>query len=216
GAENVADLSLGNPVVEPPAAVVERLRELAASPDAGTHRYMPNAGYPSTRAAVAAHLARRTGVGYRGDDVVMTVGAGGGLNVIFKGLLDPEDEVIVLAPFFVEYRFYITNHGGRMVLVQTDERFRPDAKAIDAAITPRTRAVLVNAPNNPTGVVYPAEDLDALAEVLTRRSEEHGRPIYLISDEPYRAITYDDVDVPWPVRHYADTIHVTSFSKDLA
>ncbi|MCA9316349.1 MAG: aminotransferase class I/II-fold pyridoxal phosphate-dependent enzyme, partial [Planctomycetes bacterium] len=123
GAENVADLSLGNPVVEPPAAVVERLRELAASPDAGTHRYMPNAGYPSTRAAVAAHLARRTGVGYRGDDVVMTVGAGGGLNVIFKGLLDPEDEVIVLAPFFVEYRFYITNHGGRMVLVQTDERF---------------------------------------------------------------------------------------------
>ena len=216
GAENVADLSLGNPVLEPPSAVTERLRALAAAPAAGLHRYMPNAGFPSTRAAVAAHLAKHTGVRYTGEHVVMTVGAGGGLNVIFKGLLDPGDEVICLTPYFVEYHFYITNHGGTPVLVDTDAHFRPDAEAIAAAITPRTRAVVLNAPNNPTGVVYPPEDLDALAAVLTKASEDQGRPVYLVSDEPYRAIVYDGVQVPWPVNHYAETIHVTSFSKDLA
>jgi aspartate aminotransferase len=216
GADQVADLSLGNPVLEPPVPVLERLRALAADDTPGTHRYMPNAGFPSTRRAVAAHLERHTGVPYREEDVVMTVGAGGALNVVLKGLLDPGDEVIVLAPYFVEYRFYVTNHGGRCVAVQTDDRFRPHAEAVRAALTPRTRAVLVNAPNNPTGVVYPAGDLDALAEVLAEGSRAQGRPIHLISDEPYRAIVYDGVDVPWPVRHYADTIHVTSFSKDLA
>ncbi|MHC4414025.1 MAG: pyridoxal phosphate-dependent aminotransferase [Planctomycetota bacterium] len=216
GPEQVADLSLGNPVVEPPPEVIERLKALAADPTPGMHRYMPNAGYPSTREAVARHLARETGVPYTGDLVVMTVGAGGALNVVFKGLLDPGDEVIVLAPYFVEYRFYITNHGGKCVVVQTDDRFRPDADAVRAAITPRTRAVMVNAPNNPTGVVYPPEDLDRLAVVLEEASRHQGRPVFLVSDEPYRAITYDGVEVPWPVRHYRDTIHVTSFSKDLA
>ncbi len=216
GAENVADLSLGNPVMEPPAAVTARLRDLATDDTAGTHRYMPNAGFPSTRGAIAAYLAGKAGVPYTGEHVVMSVGAGGGLNVIFKALLDPGDEVICLAPYFVEYRFYITNHGGHMVLLQTNEQFRFDLDAIENAITPKTRALVVNAPNNPTGVVYPAEDYDALADVLTRASERFGRPIYLVSDEPYRAIVYDGVDVPWPVNHYRDTIHVTSFSKDLA
>lgn len=216
GAENVADLSLGNPVMEPPPAVIERLQMLAADEQRGMHRYMPNSGYASTRTAVARHLEKHTGVPYTANNVVMTVGAGGALNAVFKGLLDPQDEVIVLAPFFVEYRFYITNHGGSMVLLQTDERFRPDIDAIAAALTPRTRAVVVNAPNNPTGVVYPAEDFDRLGEVLEAHSKAQGRPVYLISDEPYRAITYGGVDVPWPVRHYRDTIHITSFSKDLA
>ncbi len=216
GAENVADLSLGNPVVEPPPAVQERLLDLAAHPPAGSHRYMPNAGYPSTRAAIAAHLARHTGLPYTGRHVVMTVGAGGALNVVFKSLLDAGDEVICLSPYFVEYRYYITNHGGRMVLVPTDERFRPDAAAIAAAITPKTRAVVVNSPNNPTGVVYAAEDYDAVASVLEEASAAQGRPIYLITDEPYRAIRYDGVDVPWVQKHYRDTIHITSFSKDLA
>ncbi len=216
GAQNVADLSLGNPVLEPPAAVVERLRELAHAPPAGWHRYMPNGGFPSTRAAVAGHLARHTGVPYTADLVLMTVGAGGGLNVLFKGLLDPGDEVICLAPYFVEYRFYVSNHGGVPVVVQTGAGFRPDLPAIRAALTARTRAVIVNAPNNPTGVVYPAEDLRALGALLQQASQEQGRPVYLISDEPYRAITYGGVDVPWPVNHYAETLHVTSFSKDLA
>lgn len=216
GAENVADLSLGNPVMEPPPAVRERLLHLVTHDEPGSHRYMANSGLHSTREAVARHLARHTGVPYVYDNVVMTVGAGGALNVVMKGLLDPGDEVICLTPYFVEYRFYVANHGGQVVLVPTDASFRPDPEAIAAAITPRTRAVLVNTPNNPTGVVYPASDFDALAEVLSAASARQGRPIHLISDEPYRAICYDGVDVPWPVRHYRDTIHVTSFSKDLA
>jgi aspartate aminotransferase len=216
GAENVADLSLGNPVLEPPPEVDARLLDLVRAEPGGWHRYMPNAGFPSTRAAVARHLARRSGVPYDGDHVIMTVGAGGALNTVLKGLLDPGDEVIVLTPYFVEYRFYVTNHGGQLVFVPTDERFRPDAAAIGKAITPRTRVVIVNSPNNPTGVVYDRADLDALAAVLTRASEAQGRPVFLLSDEPYRAIVYDGVEVPWPVRHYPDTIHVTSFSKDLA
>ena len=216
GAENVADLSLGNPVMEPPAPVLERLRALAADPTPGTHRYMANAGFDSTRAAVAAWLGRASGTAYEPGSIVMTVGAGGALNVVLKALLDPGDEVVLLAPYFAEYRFYVTNHGGVPVVVQTDERFRPPAAAVAAAISPRTRALVLNAPNNPTGVVYPPEDLDALAEVLTRASKAQGRPVWLISDEPYRAIAYDGVAVPWPVRHYRDTVHVTSFSKDLA
>jgi aspartate aminotransferase len=215
GADKVADLSLGNPVLEPPQALTDRLKALVQEPTEGTHRYMPNAGYPSTRAAVARHLARCTEVAYRPEDVVMTVGAGGGLNVLLKALLDPGDEVILLSPYFVEYRFYVTNHGGREVLVETDEEFRPHADRIAAAITPRTRAVLLNSPNNPTGVVYSQGDLEELAEALGDASARHGRPIYLVSDEPYRALAFDGCNVPWPVRHYRDTIHVTSFSKDL-
>ena len=216
GVENVADLSLGNPVTEPPPQVLQRLKEIANDETPGLHRYMPNAGFASTRGAVARYLHKKTGVPYARRNIVMCVGAGGGLNVIFKSILDAGDEVIVLAPFFVEYKFYVTNHGGKMVLVDCDENFRPDAEAIAKAITPRTRAVIVNAPNNPTGVVYSAADYDALGDVLRAASEEHARPIYLVSDEPYRAISYDKVKIPWPVRHYRDTIHVTSFSKDLA
>jgi aspartate aminotransferase len=216
GADRVADLSLGNPVLEPPPEVIERLREIAADPTPGTHRYMPNAGLPETRQAVAAHLAAKTGVPYGPDHVVMTVGAGGGLVVLLKSLLDPGDEVILLAPFFAEYTHYVANFGAKSVVVQTDEAFRPDAQAIASAITPRTRAVLVNSPNNPSGVVYPAADFDALAAVLDAASEKQGRPIALISDEPYREIVYDGVEVPWPVNHYRHTVHVTSFSKDLA
>jgi aspartate aminotransferase len=216
GADQVADLALGNPVEEPPAAVIERLRELAVDPGLGTHRYMPNAGFEATRAAVAAHLARETGVPYAAENVLMSVGAGGGLNVLLKALLDPGDEVVLLAPYFAEYRFYVTNHGGVPVVVQTDATFRPDVRAVAAALTPRTRAVLVNSPNNPTGVVYSRADLEALSEVLTRASKAQGRPVWLVSDEPYRAIAYDGVEVPWPVTCYRDTVHVTSFSKDLA
>jgi aspartate aminotransferase len=216
GADQVADLSLGNPVMEPPAPVLERLRMLAADPTPGTHRYMPNAGFESTRAAVAGALARRTGVHYDAAHVVMTVGAGGALNAVLKALLDPGDEVVLLAPYFAEYRFYVWNQGGVPVVVQTDERFRPSVTAIAAALSPRTRAVLVNAPNNPTGVVYPPEDLAALADVLAKASKTQGRPVWLISDEPYRAVVYDGAVVPWPVHHYRDTVHVTSFSKDLA
>ena len=216
GADNVADLSLGNPVLEPPVQVAARLREIAAAEPAGWHRYMSNSGFRSTRASVADHLASKTGVPYTAEQIIMTVGAGGALNTVLKGILDPGDQVICLTPYFVEYRFYVTNHRGELVLVETDDRFRPDPARLEAAISPRTRAVIVNSPNNPSGVVYDAADYDALAAVLRRASAAQGRPVYLISDEPYRAICYDGVEVPWPVLHYPDTIHVTSFSKDLA
>jgi aspartate aminotransferase len=216
GADQVADLALGNPVEEPPAAVRRRLAELAQEPASGAHRYMPNAGFESTRGAVARHLERQTGVPYRAEHVVMSVGAGGALNALLKALLDPGDEVVLLAPYFAEYRFYVSNHGGVPVVVQTDAAFRPDVRALAAAIGPRTRAVLLNSPNNPTGVVYSRDDLTAVAEVLEDASKAQGRPVWLVSDEPYRAITYDEVQVPWPVLAYRDTVHVTSFSKDLA
>lgn len=215
GADQVADLSLGNPVQEPPAALFERLRELASLPPHGYHRYMSNSGLRSTRAAVANHLGDRTTADYQPDNIIMTVGAGGALNVVFKGILDPGDQVICLTPFFVEYRFYISNHGGEMVLVPTDAQFRPDPEAIRAAITPKTRAVVVNSPNNPSGVVYSREDYAAVAAVLEEASAAQGRPVFLVSDEPYRGIVYDGVEVPWPVDAYRDTLHVTSFSKDL-
>ncbi len=215
GADQVADLSLGNPVEEPPPAVRERLLQVAGDTTPGTHRYMPNAGYDSTRSAVAAWLARQTGVPYGPGQVVMTVGAGGGLNVLLKALLDPGDEVVLLAPYFAEYRFYVSNHGGVPVEVPTDARWQPDADRVRAAITPRTRAVMVNSPNNPTGAVYSRAHLQALAGVLEQASRQQGRPVWLVSDEPYRAIAYDGVEVPWPVTCYRDTVHVTSFSKDL-
>ena len=216
GADAVADVSLGNPVVEPPPEVVARLQELAVDPTPGTHRYMPNAGLGPTRQAVARHLASKTGVPYTEANVVMTVGAGGALVALMRSILDVDDEVIILAPFFVEYLHYVISFRGKTVVVETDDAFRPAAEAVAKAITPRTRAVIVNSPNNPTGVVYPAEDFAALGRVLEAASEQHGRPIYLVSDEPYRALAYDGVEVPWPIHHYADTVHITSFSKDLA
>ncbi len=215
GASNVFDFSLGNPVVEPPDDVVAALVAAAGTHERGAHRYMPNAGYPHVRQAVAEHLARETGLPYSGDRIVMCVGAGGGLNVLFKALLDPGDEVIVLTPFFVEYVFYVDNHGGRCVQVPTDDAFLPDLDAIRAAITPKTRALVVNSPNNPTGVTYPRACLDALGALLREESARHGRPIVLVSDEPYRHIAYD-VDVPWVPLSYDDTVIVTSHSKDLA
>ncbi len=215
GAENVFDFSLGNPVVEPPQQVIDALVEAAGTTARGAHRYMQNAGYPAVRAAVALHLAGQTGLPYEGSHIVMCVGAGGGLNVVFKTILDAGDEVIVLTPFFVEYVFYIANHGGTAVQVATDDAFLPDLAAIRAAITPRTKAVVVNSPNNPTGVTYPKEILDGLGAVLREESERLGHTIYLITDEPYRYIAYD-VEVPWVQCSYDDTILVTSHSKDLA
>ncbi len=215
GAENVYDFSLGNPVVEPPKQVIDALAAAAGTTERGAHRYMQNAGYPHVREAVAAHLSSKTGLTFTGAGVVMCVGAGGGLNVIMKTLLDPEDEVIVLTPFFVEYVFYVDNHGGKTVQVPTDESFLPDVDAIRAAITDRTKAVIVNSPNNPTGVTYPHASLDAVGALLSEESERRGTRIFLISDEPYRYIAYD-VEVPWIYHSYPDTIVVTSHSKDLA
>jgi aspartate aminotransferase len=156
GEENVFDLSLGNPVMEPPPEFSEALRRLVNAPGAGTHRYMPNAGYPETRAAVAEALADETGLPYRGQHVLMTVGAGGGINVVIHALCEPGDEVIIFAPFFAEYLFYAANHGAKAITVGCDRAFTPDMAELESKITPRTRVVMINSPNNPSGAVYGA------------------------------------------------------------
>lgn len=215
GDAGVFDFSLGNPVVEPPPAV--RAALVAAAQDArpGAHRYMPNAGYPEVRAAVARRLAEETGAPFEGRHVLMCVGAGGGLNVTLKTVLEPGDEVILLAPYFVEYLFYVDNHGGSPRIVETDAAFQLDLAAIEAAITEKTRAILLNSPNNPTGATYPRSSLDALGDLLRAASRRIGRRIVLIADEPYRRIAFDG-PVPWVFGSYEDAVLVTSHSKDLA
>jgi aspartate aminotransferase len=217
GAENVYDFTLGNPAVEPPEAFRRELRKLAAAPIPGMHRYMNNAGYEFTRKAVADFLVERSGAPVTASQVVMICGAGAGINVVLKTILNPGEEVIILTPYFVEYKFYIDNHGGTTVEVWTDrETFLPDVASIEAAIGPNTRALLLNSPNNPTGVVYPAENLSALGQMLERKQLELGRTIYVISDEPYARLAFDDIKVPPVFRHIRNSIVVTSHSKDLA
>lgn len=216
GDENVFDLSLGNPVMQPPAEFFAELRRIADDPPPGIHRYMPNAGYAETRAAVAAELARETGIAFGADDVVMTCGAGGALNVVMRTLLDPGDEVIIFAPFFVEYHFYADNHGASCRVVPPDENFLPDMQAFRDAFSERTRAVLINSPNNPSGVLYGASLLDELCEIIRQKEAEYGGEIYLVSDEPYRKLLFDGLEYPHIFHHHIRSIVATSHSKDLA
>ena len=216
GEANVSDLSLGNPIVEPPPAFREELLRLANDPAMGKHRYMPNAGYEETRAAVAAQLASETGLAFTASDIVMTCGAGGALNVVLKAILDPGQEVIVLAPYFVEYVYYVDNQGGLCRVVDTDDSFHPDVDRLEKAIGPNTRAVILNSPNNPTGVVYGEDLLKELCELLLRKEEKFGIEIFLVSDEPYKKLVYDGTQHPSVSRHYVHSIFATSHSKDLA
>jgi len=216
GEENVFDFSIGNPDVPPPPRFQQVLMEEAAREDPMIHCYMPNAGFEQTREAIAGTYRTRTGLSFEAKDVVMTGGAGGALNVVLKALLEPGDEVIVLAPLFVEYGFYVGNHGGTMVISQTDDVFLPDLEDLEARITPRTKAVLVNSPNNPSGVIYPPETMRALGDLLSRVSAARGRTIYLLSDEPYRELIFFGRPYPSPFLYYPDTVVVTSNSKDLS
>ncbi|HEY1338410.1 MAG TPA: pyridoxal phosphate-dependent aminotransferase [Bryobacteraceae bacterium] len=209
GAENVFDFTIGNPDVEPPEAVIAALRRVVAENRPRSHGYMPNAGYPEVRATVARGLADRTGLPFTAADVLMTTGAAGAINTVLKSILDPGDEVIVLNPHFPEYRFYIENHGGRVVLVETDECFRPDPARIAAAITPRTKAIILNSPNNPTGVIYGEEALRELNEIVRE-------PIVAISDEPYRPLVYDGLRPPETLRIVERSVLAWSWSKAMA
>ena len=215
GKDNVFDFSLGNPDIEPSERFKETVIRLMKENIPGTHRYMPNAGLWDTRVAIARFLTQERGLEFNPDDIIVTVGAGGGLNIVFKSILDPGDEVIIPKPSFVEYDFYIDNHGGIPKKVRTRQDFSLDVAAISDAITSNTRAILINSPNNPTGCVYNADEIKSLGEVLRYHSERSGRPLYLISDEPYRKIVYD-VIVPDVFAHYKETILITSFSKDLS
>jgi aspartate aminotransferase len=217
GEENVFDFTIGNPSVEPPEIFHQELLRLASHPLPGMHRYMSNAGYEETRRAVAELLSEKSPVPVAAGQVVMTCGAGGALNVVLKTILNPGEEVIILAPYFVEYLFYIDNHGGTGKTVWTDRQtFELDITAIEQAIGPNTRAILINSPNNPTGVVYSANSLQALGDMLARKERELQRTIVVISDEPYARIAYDGVEVPCIFAHVKNAVIVTSHSKDLA
>jgi aspartate aminotransferase len=216
GDENVFDLSLGNPVIEPPAKLISALILAAQDETPGLHRYMPNAGLEEARMAIARSLSPESGVQLTANDTVMTCGAAGGLNIALKSLLDPGDEVIIFAPYFVEYLFYADNHGGKAIPVNTRDDFTIDPAALEQAITPKTKAVIINSPNNPTGVVYSRESLQAVADVLKKASEMRGSAIYLISDDPYKKIIFDGVETPHLFEFYKDSIYISSHSKDLA
>ena len=217
GSDNVYDFTLGNPDVEPPESFSRELLELARNPLPGMHRYMNNAGYSETRAAVAAKIGKDSGLTVPADNIIMTCGAGGALNVVLKTILNPGEEVIILAPFFVEYKFYIDNHGGVPVEVWTNhDTFQLDIDAIEKAITPKTRAIIICSPNNPTVVIYPAESLKRLGDILKHIHKQNGHLIYVISDEPYARIAFDGQQVPNIFPLVESSIIVTSHSKDLA
>jgi len=217
GAENVYDFSLGNPSVEPPKAVGEAMRYILQEEKPNlVHGYMNNAGYEDVRDAIANSINQKFDTSFNANNILMTVGAAGGLNVILKTFLDPEDEVVVFAPFFGEYANYIKNYGGVMKVAKTTEDFLPDPELTKEAITEKTKAVIINNPNNPTGVVYSEEDIIKLADVLRECEKEYGHAIYLIGDEPYRELVYDGVTVPYLTKYYEDTIVGYSYSKSLS
>ena len=216
GDENVFDLSLGNPVIDPPEEFFTKLKSIADSPITGMHRYMPNAGLVETREAVAGQLVDETQITFTADEIIMTCGAGGALNVVMKTLMDPGDEFVIFAPFFVEYHFYADNHGGSCKVVPPDQNFLPDMDAFRDSITPVTRGVLINSPNNPTGVLYSSDVLENLCEIIRQKEKEYGTEIYLVSDEPYRRIIFDQLEYPHIFDHHQRSIVATSHSKDLA
>ncbi|MBI5442351.1 MAG: pyridoxal phosphate-dependent aminotransferase [Deltaproteobacteria bacterium] len=216
GAENVFDFSLGNPNLEPPAEFKTVLRELLEDTRAGRHGYMPNAGYPDVRDAVAVQVTKEQGVPVQGSHLVMTSGAGGALNTVFRAILEAGDEVVVPRPYFVEYGSYVENHQGVLKTVETSRDFDLVLGALDEAITRKTRAVLLNSPNNPTGKIYSRHNLEELAELLDRKAIEYGRIIYVISDEPYRKVVYGDLEVPGVFSVFPNSIVCTSYSKDLS
>ncbi len=216
GAQNVYDFSLGNPNLPPPEKFNEVLKDTVDSSGPGDHGYMPNIGYPQVCAAVAEYLSKEQQIGITQKEVLMTCGAAGGLNVIFKAILDPGDEVITPAPYFVEYNSYADNHGGTLKTVSTKPDFNLDIDAISAAISEKTKAILINSPNNPTGYIYSEESLNELGELLKIKGEKLNRTIYIISDEPYRKIVYDGIKVPSIFTCYNESVITSSYSKDIS
>lgn len=218
GAENVYDFSLGNPNIPAPAEVKDAILEIMNEEDpVFLHGYMSNTGYEDVRAAVAESLNKRFGTHFHSGNIIMTVGAAGGLNVILKTLINPGDEVICFAPYFVEYNSYVANYDGKVVVISPNtETFQPNLVEFAEKITAKTKAVIVNSPNNPTGVVYSEETIKELAAILEAKQKEFGTSIFLISDEPYRELAYDGVDVPYLTKYYDNTVVGYSYSKSLS
>lgn len=216
GAQNVYDFSLGNPNLEPPDSFKTALKETVDSTGAMGHAYMPNTGYPNVRRAVADYLTTEQGVRVTENEVIMTCGAAGALNAILKAITDPGDEIITPAPYFVEYNFYADNHGGILKPIPTKPDFTLDIDAISSSINEKTKAIIINSPNNPTGQIYSQQSLKELGGLLEKMGGKYGRTIYLISDEPYRKIVYDGHTVPSIFTCYSESIVGTSYSKDLS
>tara|TARA_B110000116_G_scaffold262133_1_gene267104 strand:- start:734 stop:1915 length:1182 start_codon:yes stop_codon:yes gene_type:complete len=216
GSDNVFDLSLGNPVFPPPDILYDEMKSLIDNPDKSAHRYMPNAGLDMTRQKVAEFLTKTTNHDFQSRNILMTSGAGGALNVVLKSILDPEDEVVIFTPFFPEYFFYTDNHSGISKIVDSDDKFIPDLNSFDSIINQRTKAVIINSPNNPSGVIYDEKFLIKFSEILKKHEIKLQREIFVISDEPYRRIVFDGVDCPNILDFHDNTIIASSFSKDLA
>jgi aspartate aminotransferase len=216
GPENVFDFSLGNPNVAPPGPFRETLMQIAGEDTPGIHGYMSNAGFQETREAVAQTITREHGISLGAEHVVMTCGAAGALNVLFKVLLDPGDEVLVPTPCFMEYRFYVDNAGGAITFAKTKADFSLDLDALRKAVTEKTKVVLVNFPNNPTGRVYDEASIRGLAALLEEKGRAYGKEIYLASDEPYRDIVYDGVNAPSILAVYKNSLIANSYSKSLS
>ena len=218
GAENVYDFSLGNPNTPPPLGVDEELADIMKwEKPTFLHGYMNNAGYEDVRGVIAKSINKKFDTNFNEKSIIMTVGAAGGLNVVLKTLLNPDDEVVVFAPYFGEYRVYIDNFGGSIVVVPPNTPdFQPELSAFEKALTARTKAVIVNSPNNPTGVVYSGETIIKMAEILRNAQDIFNTEIYLISDEPYRELVYDNTAVPYIPKYYQNTIIGYSYSKSLS
>ena len=216
GEDKVFDFSLGNPDVDPPPAFSRVFIKMAQDDKKGSHGYMPNGGFPEVREALAEKTSREQGVNIDGSHIVMSCGAAGGLNVVFKCILNPGDEIVVPCPYFMEYRPYATNHGGSIVEAETLPDFALDLDAIKSKLSPKTAAVLINSPHNPTGRIYPAGDIAKLAAILEEHGKKCGRMPYLVSDEPYREIAYNNIKVPSILSAYKESIVVYSYSKSLS
>lgn len=218
GEENVFDFSIGNPNVAPPESIKNAIIEILSeeSPNL-VHGYMNNSGYEDVRQRVAEFISKKHRVNLTQNNIIMTCGAAGGLNIIFKTLLNPGDEVITFAPYFGEYKNYVNNYDGELIVVPSNlENFEPDLELLKDVITSKTKAVIINSPNNPTGVVYSEEIIKELSDILNKKQEELNSSIYLISDEPYREIVYDNVKVPYILKYYRNSFIGYSFSKSLS
>ncbi len=218
GKENVYDFSLGNPNVPAPEKVNATIKRLLDEEESTLlHGYMSNSGYPDVRRKIADSLNRRFGTSFGEDNIMMTVGAAGGLNCALKALLDPGDEVITFAPFFLEYKNYVSNYDGKLIAVKPDTKtFQPDIDEFERSVGEKTRAVIINNPNNPTGVIYTEETIKKIAAVLEKKQKEYGTEIFIISDEPYRELVYTDAEVVYITKYYANTLVGYSFSKTLS
>ena len=219
GKDNVYDFSLGNPSVYPPEKLKHVIKELVdVINPAYLHGYMNNSGYETVREKIALSLNKRFHTNFSFNNIIMTVGAAGGLNVAFKTIVNPGDEVITFSPYFSEYRHYVENYGGKLITLKPNIEggFKPDINELEKAVTSKTKALIVNTPNNPTGVVYSEEDIKNIAAILSKKSGETGQTIFLISDEPYRELVYGGITVPYLTKYYDNTIVCYSYSKSLS